>query len=563
LIEFYIYIGYYLNKRRGETMEKVLVCGHRNPDMDSICSAYGYAALMNQVVKNQEFEPVRCGKLNESTKAVFEGLNLTPPRLVKDVRPRVSSIVVKPQINIDCNEPIHKLISIFQENDVSVVPVTKNGKYFGLLSIDQINKYFLKEVSSERPSYKINLETMDSVLKGKFIKRGTKKRVELKVMVGAMSFTKFREQFDQVENKDLPLLVVGDRIEPLLEAVYRQFPVIILTKISEKIERLVDFSKFNGTVFLSETHTSETLRLLRLCIPVEEVLEHNPPSVDYGCLFDEAKNILTNSHFRGLPVFDKEELMGFVTRRCFLEKPKTKIVMVDHNEEEQAVPGIEEAEVIGIIDHHRFGAAKTNNPIFITSAPLGSTCTIVSQLYERYGIIPDHNVARILLTGLISDTVILRSPTTTKEDIKIAEKLCKYGEIDNLQQYGQKMFESGISIAKQDPKKAIQSDFKIYKEKGLRVGIGQYEVTTLSNLDYYKDNYLVALEAVKDALQLDWALFMITDVLKENSVLLTTGLENIEYKFLYEKISDRVFSMPKVLSRKKQLLPEVIRVLEE
>lgn len=544
-------------------MEKVLVCGHRNPDMDSVCSAFGYADLMNQVVKNQEYEAVRCGNLNESTKAVFEGLNLTPPRLIKDVRPRVSSVVVNPKINIDCYEPIHKLISIFQENDVSVVPVTKNGKYYGLLSIDQINRYFLKEVSSERPSYKLNLETMDSVLKGKFIKRGDKKLVELKIMVGAMSFTKFREQFDSIENKDLPLLVVGDRIEPLLEAVYRQFPVIILTKISDKIERLVDFSKFNGTVFLSETHTSETLRLLRLCVPVEEVLEQNPPSVDYGSLFDEAKSILTNSHFRGLPVFDKEELKGFVTRRCFLEKPKTKLVMVDHNEEEQGVPGIEEAEVVGIIDHHRFGASKTSNPIFINSAPLGSTCTIVAQLFERYGVVPSFNTSRILLTGLISDTVILRSPTTTNEDIKVAEKLCKYGEITNLQQYGQKVFESGISIAKQDPKKAIQSDFKIYKEKGLRVGIGQYEVTTLTNLDFYKDSYITALESVKEALQIDWGLFMITDVIKENSILLTTGLENIEFKFLYEKIGDRIFSMPKVLSRKKQLLPEVIRVLEE
>jgi manganese-dependent inorganic pyrophosphatase len=544
-------------------MDKVLVCGHRNPDMDSVCSAYGYAALMNQVIKNQEFEPVRCGKLNESTKAVFKGLNLNPPRLIKDVRPRVSSVVVKPEINIDCNEPIHKLISIFQENDVSVVPVTKDDKYYGLLSIDQINKYFLKEVSSERPSYKLNLETMDSVLKGKFIKRGNQKKVELKVMVGAMSFTKFREQFDGVANKDLPLLVVGDRIEPILEAVYRQFPVIILTKLSDKIERLVDFSKFNGTVFLSETHTSETLRLLRLCVPVEEVLEDNPPSVDFGSLFDEAKSILINSHFRGLPVFDNEELKGFVTRRCFLEKPKTKIIMVDHNEEEQAVPGISEAEVVGIIDHHRFGASKTTNPIFINAAPLGSTCTIVAQLYERYGIVPDHNISRILLTGLISDTVILRSPTTTKEDVKIAERLCISGEVDNLQQYGQKMFESGISIAKQEPKKAIQSDFKIYREKGLRVGIGQYEVTTLSDLNDYKESYLEGLEAVKDALQLDWGLFMITDVIKESSVLLTTGLENMEYKFLYEKVSKKTFSMPKVLSRKKQLLPEVIRVLEE
>jgi manganese-dependent inorganic pyrophosphatase len=545
-------------------MDKVLVCGHRNPDMDSICSAYAYADLMNKVIKNQEYEPVRCGNLNESTKVVFENLGIEPPRFIKDVRARVSSVVINPTITIDCNEPIHKLISIFQENDISVVPVTKEGEYFGLLSIDQINKYFLKEVSSERPSYKLNLETMERVLKGRFIKRGTQTKVNLKVMVAAMSFTKFKEQFDQIENKDLPLLVVGDRIEPILEAVYRQFPIIILTGMSDKIKRLVDFSKFEGTVFLSETHTSETLRLLRLCVPVEEILEsEEPPSVNYDALFDEAKNTLTNSHFRGLPVISHDKLKGFVTRRCFLEKPRTKVVMVDHNEEEQAVSGINEAEVIGIVDHHRFAAAKTNNPIFITSAPVGSTCSIVFELFERYGLVPDYTISRILLTGLISDTVILRSPTTTEEDRRIASKLCEYAQVDNLQEYGQKMFESGISIAKQDPSTAIKSDFKIYKEAGLRIGIGQYEVTTLKDLENYREKYIDSLNGVRINSQLDWAMFMITDVIKEDSILLTTGLDTIEYKLAYEKIQDKTYSLPNVLSRKKQLLPEIIRVLED
>lgn len=544
-------------------MEKVLVCGHRNPDMDSVCSAYAFAVLQNILIKNQEFEAVRCGKLNESTKCAFERLGLEPPRFIKDVRTRVSSIVVNPEISIEYNEPIHKLISIFEDNDISVVPVTKKGNYLGLLSIDEINRYFLKEVSSERPSYKLNLETMDHVLKGRFIKRGKINKMELKIMVAAMSFSKFREQFDGIENKDLPLLVVGDRIEPILEAVYRQFPVIILTGMSEKIERLVDFSKFEGTVFLSETHTSETLRLLRLCLPVEEILEQNPPIINYECLFDEAKNKLTHSHFRGLPVFKGDSLEGFVTRRCFLEKPKTKIVLVDHNEEEQAVSGIEEAEIVGIVDHHRFGLKKTNTPIFINAAPLGSTCSLVTQMFERYGVPIDYNTARILLSGLVSDTVILRSPTTTEEDKRIAKTLCKYGQVEDIQDFGQIMFDSGISIKKQDPIEAIQSDFKIYKVKCLKIGIGQYEVITLKDLDTYREKYLEALEKVRKENSLDWALFMITNVVKQDSSLLTTGLETVEYKLIYQKIDDRTFFLPQVLSRKKQLLPEIIRALEE
>jgi len=544
-------------------MEKVLICGHRNPDMDSVCSAYAFAVLQNKIIKNQVHEAVRCGKLNESTKCAFERLGLEPPRFIKDVRARVSSVVVNPKISIDCNEPIHKLISIFQENDISVVPVTRDGKYLGLLSIDEINRYFLKEVSSERPSYKLNLETMNQVLKGTFIKKGPVSKTELKIMVAAMSFTKFREQFDKIENKDLPLLVVGDRIEPILEAVYRQFPVIILTGMSDKIKRLVDFSKFEGTVFLSESHTSETLRLLRLCLPVEEILEDEPPIINYECLFDEAKSILTHNHFRGLPVFDGEELKGFVTRRCFLERPKTKIVLVDHNEEDQAVSGIEDAEIVGIIDHHRFGLKQTSTPIFINAAPLGSTCSLVTQMFERYGVPIDYNTARILLSGLVSDTVILRSPTTTEEDKRIAKVLCEAGKVDDIQEFGQIMFDSGVSIKKQDPKEAIQSDFKIYKEKGLKIGIGQYEVITLKDLETYREKYLDALERVKRENSLDWALFMITNVVKQDSALLTTGLDTVEYKLIYQKMDDRTYSLPKVLSRKKQLLPEIIRALEE
>lgn len=544
-------------------MERVLVCGHRNPDMDSICSAYAYANLQNQIFKNCEYIPVRCGNLNQPTKVTFEKLGLTPPHFIKDVRTRVSSVVVNPEITIDCKEPIHKLISIFEANDISVVPVTKEGEYLGLLSIDEINRYFLKEVSSTRPIYKLTIDTMSQVMKGSFIKKGEKQKLELPIMVAAMSFTKFKETFDAIDDENLPLLVVGDRLEPILEAIYRQVPLIILTGMSEKIERLVDFSNFKGAVFKSDTHTSETLRLLRLCIPVEDILLEQPVEISYNALFDEAKNLLANSHYRGLPVFEGKHLKGFVTRRCFLERPKTKVVMVDHNEMEQAVTGLEEADIIGIIDHHRFGTTRTANPIMIYASPVGSTCTLVTQLYERYGIEIEEKIARVLLSGLVSDTVILRSPTTTEEDKRIAKVLCDAGKVESLQAFGQEMFESGISISKQDPKSVIEADFKVYKEAGLRLGIGQCEVITLKDFDAYKDKYLEAVKNIKVAHNLDWALFMITDVIKEDSVLLTSGFETVEYKLVYEKIENRIYSLPNVLSRKKQLLPEVIRAIEE
>lgn len=546
-------------------MEKVLVCGHRNPDMDSVCSAWAYANLENELNKNRNIEYIssRCGSLNESTKQVFKNLNINPPVFVKDVRTRVSSVYVKPEITIDCEEPVYELMNIFSKYDISAVPVTKNGKYLGLLSIDDVNRYFLRDASAQKPYYNISVNRISKVLKGEFLKKGKETDHKVQIMVAAMSFTQFKKVFDTIEDDNLPLLVVGDRLEPILEAIYRQVPIIILTKMSDKINRLVDFNNFNGNVFLSDCHTNETLRLLRLCTPVQDLLEETPPRLNLNTLFDEAKNTLINSHFRGLPVFEDDEFKGFVTRRCFIEKPMTKIVMVDHNESEQGMPGIEEASTVGIIDHHRFNASKTNHPIFIYSAPLGSTCTLVTQLYERYNVKISKEVASVLISGLISDTVILKSPTTTQEDIRIAEILCKIAEINNLKEYGEKMFSTGVTIAKQNPRKVIEGDFKVYKERGLKVGIGQCEVTTLKDIDDYKEKYLNTLEEVKNSNGLDWALFMITNVIKENSILLTTGLDTVEYKLIYEKQADKTFFLPKVLSRKKQLLPEIIRVLDE
>lgn len=544
-------------------MEKILVCGHRNPDMDSVCSAWAYAQLENKLNKDKEYIATRCGNLNESTKQLFSNLNIEPPLFVKDVRTRVSSVYVEPKLSIDCEEPVYDLMNIFSKNDISVVPVTKNNNFLGLLSIDDVNKYFLRDASAQKPFYNININKLSQVLKGTFLKRGTQNLVRLQIMVAAMSFTQFKEVFDKIDDDKLPLLVVGDRLEPILEAIYRQVPLIILTRMSDKIKRLVDFSNFKGTVFLSDCHTNETLRLLRLCTPIEDLLELNSPTLSPETLFAEAKNTLMSSHFRGLPVFEKEVFKGFVTRRCFVEKPKTKIVMVDHNESEQGMPGIEEADIVGIIDHHRFNASKTSNPIFIYSAPLGSTCTLVAQLFERYRVKITKEIALVLLSGLVSDTVILKSPTTTSEDIRIAEILCKAAKVEDLKVFGEKMFASGLSIAKQNPRTVIDGDFKIYKERGLKVGIGQCEVTTLKDIDDYKDKYIETLEEVKNSHGLDWALFLITNVVKENSILLTTGLDTVEYKFIYEKVTDKTFFLPNVLSRKKQLLPEIIRVLDE
>ncbi len=543
-------------------MGEVFVTGHRNPDMDSVCAAWCYARLKNAVDPDNTYLPVRCGHMNENTKAQFQHLGIVAPPFMKDVRPRVSSIVRHATWEMAPDDPVYELVTLYSEHKPSVVPIVERGDYRGLLSIDDINGYFLKENNSERPVYHFLVENFPKVLTGRFLKRGAMRDFTASLMVGAMPFDIFCEHL-QAMGEHKPLLVVGNRKDHIRFAVDNQFPAIILTGLKPNAMPEVDFSKFNGTVFMSEEDTAETLRLLRMTLPLSRLLGEAPPAVQLDDLFDDAKRQLTDSEFRGLPVFDGQEWVGFVTRRCFLERPRTKVIMVDHNELAQSIPGLEDADVVEIVDHHRLGTIKTRDPIFIASEPLGSSCTIVYHLYQRWHQDVDVDTARLLLSGILSDTVILKSPTTTLDDKVVVQQLAQIAGIEDVQAFGEELFRAGASLGDQNPRKLIESDFKQYQEFGVKFGIGQCEVTTLSGVDEVKEQFIKTLQEICVAYALDWALFLITDVVKEGSVLLCTAYPQSEGKIAYTKESEGKYLLPGVLSRKKQLLPELLRVLEE
>ena len=241
--------------------------------------------------------------------------------------------------------------------------------------------------------------------------------------------------------------------------------------------------------------------------------------------YEEAMQRLLTSHLRGLPVVRGDEFVGYVTRRCFMERISYNVIMVDHNEPEQSIPGVETAKVLEIVDHHRLDSVKTDVPIFIDAEPVGSTCTIVYQLYRRNMMTPDRDTARVLLTGIMADTLILKSPTTTIVDVRSAQEL-SWITGEDAREFGEKMFSATEAMQSRDPKEAIESDFKIYHDHNIKVGIGQCEATTLMNLQDFKDIYLKTLEDVRLMHGLDWAMVMITDVLHERSILLSTDFRS-------------------------------------
>ena len=235
---------------------------------------------------------------------------------------------------------------------------------------------------------------------------------------------------------------------------------------------------------------------------------------------------------------------------------------MDHNESAQSIAGLDEATVCEIIDHHRLDAPKTISPIFIDAEPLGSTCTIVYKLFRSNGLIPSDMVAKVLLMGILCDTLVLKSPTTTPIDIRFAKELANLCGISDVEEFGTRLFSFSLTLTEQDPEKVIRNDFKEYKDHGIRIGIGQCEVNTLADLAEYRDQYLETLVAVRNSLALDWAMLMVTDVFKGNSILLSTP-SKFEKRLSFECSSEHVYDMPGVLSRKKQLLIEIISAMNQ
>ena len=543
-------------------MNDIIVTGHRNPDMDSVCAAWCYAQFKNITDPSNNYVAVRCGNLNNQTRTAFESAGVTPPKFVKDVSPKVSDVTRRDIESLDINEPVFNAIKVLDEENISCIPVFENGSAFkGIITIHQISGFLISENLGKRPVYRFRIDNFQKVLPGYFYKRGNESEFTAPVMTGAMPIEVSRERIEALK-PDKPVLVVGLREDLISFAIQNDFPAIILTGIDDEARLPYNFNGFSGTVFISKADTAETIRLLRLSSPVKEIMNIKPEIIQAESSYDVAKTLLVNSKYRGLPVFAGDDFTGIVTRRCFIEKPFRKLVLVDHNEVSQSVSGAEQAEVVEIIDHHRISPQPTKTPIYMNIRPVGSTCTIVFRHYINAAVEISRETAMLLLAGILSDTVILKSPTTTSEDIEAAGMLSEICGT-TVEDYGREMLENSAVLDKTPPAELISADFKEYHEKGLSFGVGQAEVINLDGTSRLKDDFVAELLNVCRKRGLEWAMLLVTDVIRENSVLITTPLAAAENLFVYRKLEDNLYDLPGILSRKKQLLPELLRVAEE
>lgn len=543
-------------------MEEIVVIGHKNPDTDSVCSAYCYAALKNRIDEKSHYIPLSCGTLNKQTSYIFKSIGVTPPKLSKDICHIVKEVMTNKVIYSYENESIFSTIRNLEKLKIRLVPVVDNSlKFKGIISILELSTFLISGSATKKPTYTIRPASFDKVIDGEFINISHKEELNIFMMVGAMPFEKFIE-YTREKDPDKILLLVGYRKDIINYAIKKQFACVVLTGISDLQNIDIDFSEFKGWIYLSKHDSAETLRLLTLCTPSKYIMNSNVPFLKGEDYLDKASDLMMKSDHRGLPVLDdKYRLIGIITRSDILKRKNKKVILVDHNEISQAIEGLEPENIVEIIDHHRLGSLRTKSPIHIYAKPVGSTCTIIYGLYKTYSVNIDNKVAALLLSGILSDTIILKSPTTTIEDEAAVKELSKIAGL-NYNEWGLKIFESSSTLKTKDFKSIVTSDFKIYKERGYSVGIGQVEVTNLDEAREIKTSLLKSLDQVKIDKYLDWVMIMVTDILKGDSILLTTKFPKGESLLLYQEIAKYEYYLKDILSRKKQLLPEILNILE-
>ncbi|MDR2884597.1 MAG: putative manganese-dependent inorganic diphosphatase [Deferribacteraceae bacterium] len=543
-------------------MSQIYIIGHKNPDTDSIASAYTYAALKQQLNPENRYIPARCGNVNNQTKYIFQRVNAPLPQLLKDVYPKTRDVMTENVITVKENDPVADVFHHVERSGIRVMPVVDDERRLkGMIGSPELLRLFIQEVLDQRPKYTFMADHIAEVIKGSVIHKGVESEFKAAIMVGAMPMEQTSERLESAGPEET-LLVVGKRRDVIEFAISRNVPAIIITgkKPSEVTD--IDFSRFKGWVYLSNLDSAETIRRVILASPTHSVMTTDVAPMTTEDYLEDAQIKVMQNELRALPVVEGETLVGIITRSNLVNKHKTKLILMDHNEPSQAVDGIENAEVLEIVDHHRLGAVKTAAPVTYYAKPVGSTCTLVYQLYTAAGKTPDKEIAMLLMGGILSDTVILKSPTTTDEDKKALTELSAIADVDFME-YGLDIFKATDNLSARTPENIVNTDFKAYSEFGVNVGVGQVEVVTLGDLDEVSPSLINELERQKTLQHLDWAMLLVTDIIKEESVLLCTPFEHAEKKLLYRELSPGCFFLPGILSRKKQLLPEILRILEE
>ena len=547
----------------GKRKEKIYVIGHKNPDTDSICAAIAYADL-RQKVTGQVHEAKRAGHVNDETAYVLDRFGVEAPKLLTDVRLQVRDLDIHEMPGLKPNASIRDTWERMRQEQAKTLPIVKDDELVGVVSTGDIAKSYMDVYDSEilskaRTQYRNIIKTLDGTMitgnEHGYFMRG-------KVAIGASS-PNLMEEF--IEKDDL--VILGDREEAQACAVNIDASCMVICKDAEVSPKLIQKAKEQSIVIIQTPYdTFTTARLINQSIPVKFYMTSGPLTMfrmnDY---VDDIKDIMAKKRFRDFPILDRHgRFKGFISRRRFLGASKKKVILVDHNERSQAVDGIEEAEIIEIIDHHRLGDIETVSPITFRNQPVGCTATIINQMYEENEIEVPREIAGLLCGAIISDTLLFRSPTCTPLDERTAKKLAKISDID-LEQMAQEMFNAGSNLKGKSAEDICFQDFKQFTVNDTIFGVGQITSMSKEELAAIRDMMTEHLPKVLEAHNLNMIYFMLTDILAESTELLCvgTGARGIALSAFDLPDNSKSLILKGVVSRKKQLIPVLVETMQQ
>lgn len=531
------------------------VLGHRNPDSDSICSAIGYTTLLH-LQGQTDAVAARQGVLRRETAFILERFGVPAPVLVTDVRPRVADQMTSPAVVVHLDSSLYEAGLTLQSRGVRAMPVADDdGQLRGIIGVEDFARFFVAGLEPVQLDHvPLDLENVVRALDGRVVIAAPGRKLRDRVMVGAMDIDSMIKRIEP----DI-LLVMGDREDAQRAAIEAGVGALVITGDKPVSRQIIDLAEQHQvSVITAPHHTFTTVRLIQMSTPVRHIMRTDVPTCAPTDLIDDVREMLRAGNLRSLIVVDEERrVLGIISRTSLLKQTRRRLILVDHNERSQSVAGIEEADVVGVIDHHRVADFQTVTPPFMRLEPLGSTSTLVAKLFNEAAIPIPEPVAGVLLSGILADTLLFRGPTTTPEDRRLAGQLAERAGVD-MHELGTCILVLASDVSDRSAQQLLTSDFKDFSMDSAHFGIGVIETTNGADVLARRDEMLAEMARMRERGYTS-VLFAVIDILRESSTILIEGHPDAVAEVFGVDLdaSGRAIQFPGIMSRKKQIVPQL------
>ena len=544
---------------------KVVVIGHRNPDTDSICSAIAYAELKNRT-STLVCEPRRAGKMNQETEFVLKKFGVTPPRMCTDVNPKIRDVDYRQIPGISGSTSLRKAWEIMRDQKIDTLPVTsEDDELQGVITVKDIatanmDLFDTGILAKSRTSYRNILETLGATM---VVGSEDAECTTGHIRIGTATPEMLESSMEKGD-----IVILTNRYESQLCAIEKEASLLIIcngSKVGRTIQRIAD--ETGVAIMTTPVDTYAAGKLISQCAPISYYMTRdNILKFTLVTPVADVLRVMAKVRHRYFPILDEEgKYCGMVSRRNVIALRKRRIILVDHNEATQAVEGFDQAEILEIIDHHRIGSLETSGPVYFRNQPVGCTATIITQMYDENGVDIPPQIAGLLLAAILSDTLVFRSPTCTPLDEALAKRLAKIAGVD-IDEFASEMFEAGEKLDGKTAEEVFLQDFKVFMCGDIRFGVAQGSYMTRKNLQAAQALLQPYLEEARNKQNVEDLYMLLTDVPKEESVVICTGryaAEVLSNGFESRPAADGSWTLPGVVSRKKQFIPAMMSAYQE